>query len=491
MSSLHRRRFLSDSSQLGLGLAAGTTVAAATRRAKAAAANEKIVLAVVGLRGRGSALAPDFARRDDCEVAYLCDCDTQWLSPRAQAVEEVQGRAPKTVADMREALDDKSVDAVVVATPDHWHALATVWACQAGKDVYVEKPASHTPWEGRKMVEAARRYERIVQVGTQNRSAPYNFAAKEYLDSGKLGTIHLVRVFNQKSWPNQPAAPDENTPEGLNYDMWTGPAPEAKYNRVHHRAWNHFWRFSGGDIINDGVHQMDLARWLAGVDYPNSLHSTGGRFAQEGALETPDTQVCTYEFDKLLMTFELTLYSPYMLKTDPYVRNNDMYPYWFQNSTRIEIYGTEGMMVMGRHGGGWQVFQRPHQRQPVVAAEHYGRFPDPEHKENFCQSIRSRELPNADIEEGHRSTLLCQLANISYRLGGEKLHFDAATERFTNNEAANALLKREYRSPYAIPEQVYPLAPFRDTLAPVRDRRRFNCCWVPALNPAKHRIWQA
>jgi predicted dehydrogenase len=305
------------------------------------------------------------------------------------------------------------------------------------------------------MVEAARKYDRVVQVGLQNRSAPYNHSAKAYLDSGKLGTIHLVKVFNQKGWGNVPVQPDSETPATLDYNMWTGPAPQAAFNANHHRGWNHFWRFSGGDIINDGVHQMDLARWLVGKDYPKTVYSVGGRFAEQGAFDTPDTQIAVFEFDKLTFVFELTLNTPYMYKSDSEVRNRaDQYPYWPQNAERIEIYGTEGLMYVGRHGCGWQVYGRPHQRQPVLVAQEHGTFPDPEHKQNFCDSIRSRALPSADIEQGHRSTLMCQLANISYRLGGQKLTVDPQTESCVDNPAANALLKREYREPWVVPDKV-------------------------------------
>lgn len=455
MNELNRRGFLRTSAQAGLVAATATQLATSGARAKDVSPNEKIVLAVIGVNGRGSALAPDFAKRPDCEVAYICDVDSSLFPSRAKAVEDAQGRAPKTVQDMRRVLDDKSVDAIVVATPDHWHALATVWGCQAGKDVYVEKPASQTPWEGRKMVEAARKYNRVVQLGTQNRSAPYNMAAKKYIESGKLGRIHMVRVYNQKEWPNAKAVPDSPIPAGFDYDQWTGPAPEAAYNTNLHRGWNHFWRYSGGDIINDGVHQMDLARWLIGKDYPKSVYSTGGRFDAEGVFETPDTQVAVYEFDDLLMTFELTLYTPYMLKSDMEMRNNpNLYPYWPQNACRIEIYGSDKLMYVARHGAGWQVYDRPKDRKPVLVDQVHGTFPDPEHKEDFCQAIRSRSLPSADIEEGHKSTLLCQYANISYRLGGKKLIIDPATEKCVGDEAANAMLKREYRSPYVIPEVV-------------------------------------
>lgn len=445
-----RRSFLQHAAGASLGFAAA---AIADSAPAARSPNERIVLAVMGLRGRGFSLAQDFAARPDCEVAYLADCDLNMARSRAPGVAEKQSRPPKVVQDFRRALDDPAVDALVIATPDHWHALATVLACQAGKHVYVEKPVSHTPWEGRKMVEAARKYNRVVQVGLQNRSAPYNHEALAYIRSGKLGRIHLCRVFNQKLWPNVNVVPDTPAPAELDWDMWLGPAPETPYNTNHHNSWNHFWRYSGGDIINDGVHQMDLARWLIGKDYPRSVYCHGARFHSTGAHETPDTQVAVFEFDDLILTFELTLYTPYMMKSDMELRNSDMFPYWPQNGTRVELYGSEGLMIAGRHGDGWQVFVRQKQRQPVIVAQGNGNFPDPEHKQNFCDAIRGTAPPNADIEEGHRSTLLCQYANISLRCGGEKLIIDPATET-TNNTQANALLKREYRSPWVIPEAV-------------------------------------
>jgi predicted dehydrogenase len=261
-------------------------------------------------------------------------------------------------------------------------------------------------------------------------------------------------VYNQKHWGNVKAVPDSTPPAQLDWDMWNGPAPEAPFNYNHWEHWNHFWRYSGGDIINDAIHQLDLARWLIGKDYPRSVYSVGGRYAEPGCFETPDTQTAVYEFDDLVMVFDLTLYTPYMLKSDQVLRDSDMFPHWPQNATRIEIYGDKGLMCVGRHGGGWQVFGRPQQRQPVVVAQEYGRFPDPEHKEDFVQAIRERRRPNADIEQGHRSTLLSQYANISYRLGGQKLLVDAKTETFTNSDQGNALLKRSYRPKWAVPDQV-------------------------------------
>jgi predicted dehydrogenase len=454
MNKLTRRNFLTTTGKTGAGLAVSAAALAAVSRAGAASASERVRLAIVGFRGRGGVLARKFAARQDCEVAYLCDVDESLFPSNAKDIDQIQQRRPQVAGDFRRALDDTSIDAIVVATPDHWHALATILGCQADKDVYVEKPVSHSPWEGRKMVEAARRYKRIVQVGTQNRSAAYNIAAKKYIDDGKLGTIHMVRVINQKSWPNVPATPDGDPPAGLNWDMWTGPAPQSKYNENYHHRWNHFWRFSGGDIINDGVHQIDLARWLVGKTYPESVYSTGGRFAEEGVFESPDTQVAVYQFDNLVMIFEQTLYTPYMIKSDAELRDSDMFPYWPQNAERIDIYGSRGLMIVGRHGCGWQVYDRPKDRKPVLVQEQNGPFPDDEHFTNFVESIRSRQRPNADIEEGHRSTFMCQLANISYRLGGRKLTVDPDTETLVGDAEANRLLKREYRAPWVVPENV-------------------------------------
>ncbi len=439
-----------------LASAASVTILANPRSAVATPAGDKIVLGLIGCGGRGPHLANGFLQHDDCEFAYLADVNEAILPARKKAIAELQdGRAPKTTGDFRRILDDSSVDAVVVATPDHWHAIATVWACQAGKDVYVEKPITHSAWEGRKMVEAARNHKRIVQCGFQNRSAPYNLAAKRYIEAGKLGAVHLCRIYNQKPpWGNCPVVDDSDPPAGLNWDMWNGPAPEHAYNKSMHRCWHHQWRYSGGDIANDASHQIDLARWLLGVDYPNTVYSTGGRFGDKSAAQTPDTQVALFDYDDLLVTFELTLFADYMLKTDSGVRDSDMFPYWMQNATRIELFGTKGLMVVGRHGGGWQVFTRPKSRQPVVKDQSFGRFPDPEHKKNFISCMRDRQLPSADVLEGHLSCLMIHYANISYRLGGEKLAIDPETESITNSATGRALLKRSYREPWVIPEQV-------------------------------------
>ena len=450
-----RRKFLGRSSKTALGLGGAVTLLKDPRSVRATPANDKLNLAIVGCHGRGNMLAQAFAARSDCEMAWFCDVDREMYATRAKGIAKLQeGRMPQYSQDFRKMLDDRSVDAVVIATPPHWHALATIWCCQAGKDVYCEKPQSHNCWEGRQAVKVARKHERIVQIGFQNRSAPYNWAAKKYIADGKLGKIDLVRVFNQKGEGNFPAVPDADPPPGFDWDMWNGPAPEHKYNQVLRQRWRYLWRYSGGDMHYDGIHQVDLARWLCGVTYPKSVYSHGARYNREGAAETPDTQLAVLEFENLMMSFELTLGTPYMLKADHGIRDGDMFPHWPQNTERIEIYGTEAMMFVGRMGSGWQVFVRPKSRKPVVRDEMFGRFPDPPHQDNFVESVRSRKTPNADIEAGHLSTLLVHYATISYRLGGRKLLIDPRTEGIVDDQQAAALLRRTYRKPWVVEEEV-------------------------------------
>ena len=449
---MNRRHFMKQSA---LGIGAGVTVLRSSASVFAQPANNKVNLGFIGCGGRGTQLLGDFVKRNDINVLHCCDPFRDRAERAAKIISDSPlKQTPSVTQDMRAVLDDPKVDAVVCALPDHWHALGCILACQAGKDVYTEKPASHSAWEGQKMVEAARKYKRIVQHGTQCRSAPYCKAAKEYLASGKLGKIHYVRVYNMKEWGNFQLAPATTVPEGFDWDRWLGPAPMRPFAPNYTSVWHHIWDFSSGDLINDGIHQLDLARMLIDKELPKSAYCVGGRFNSQGDAETPDTQMVTWEYDDLVMTFELTLYTPYMLKIDPEVRDNDMFPYWMQCATRIEVYGSEGLMQIGRHGGGWEVFIRTKDRKPVVTDSMHGRFPDPEHKENFLACVRNRELPNADIEIGHRSTLLAHYATISYRLGGQKLLINQQDETITDNPDAMKLFKREYRKPYEVPENV-------------------------------------
>jgi predicted dehydrogenase len=456
MPEINRRRFLHGTRKATFGFTAGAMILSNSQSARATPANDRLTLGMIGVGGgRGHSLAMGFLDRDDCEIGYVCDVNRRLHEPRSQAYAVRQGgKRPKCVQDFREMFEDDSVDAAVIATPPHWHALATILCCRAGKDVYCEKPQSHNCWEGRQAVKAARKYNRIVQIGTQNRSAPYNLAAKRYLDEGRLGRVHLCRVFEQCYEADFQWGPDSDPPPALDWNMWNGPAPARNYNKAIHTQWRQLWDYSGGQMSYQGIHQIDLARWLCGVDYPSTVYCTGGRFGAQGDAETPNTQMAVFEFPQLLLTYEQTLSTPYMLRSDPGIRNGDLFPHWPQNATRIELYGDRGMMCVGRMGGGWQVYVRPKSRQPVVKDEMYGRYPDPPHKEDFVHSVKSRKRPKADVEEGHRSMLLVHYANISYRLGGRKLQIDPTTEQIVDDPQAMGLFKRAYRKPWVIDDVV-------------------------------------
>lgn len=442
MKSLNRREFMK-------GSIASATVFAAFPQGKVHGANEKVIMGVMGLGGRGTYLAEKFAQRLDVEIAYLCDPNTRLFARAREVVEEAQDTRPKLVQDFRKILDDRDVDVLVNATPDHWHGLGTIMACQAEKDVYVEKPLAHNIWEGRKMVEAARKYKRVVQVGMQSRSAAYAKKAKQYIESGELGDIYIVRVFNMMRHAMQKDTPNRQVPEGFDYDMWCGPAPKLPYNPS--RRWLNQWEYSCGPIPGDAIHQLDLARYLLDdIPYPKTVSHAGGVNALRDGRETPDTQLATFEYGRLTLLFEAALWTPYMKKTPGDIRDSDRFPNWPFSSTKIEILGTKGFMHFSRHGGGWQAFDD----QGESTRSEYGRQGDKEHQDNFMDCIRTRKQPNADVEIGHRSVLLCHMANISYRVGNQKLEFDPDTESFTNCDQANKYLKRTYREPWVVPDNV-------------------------------------
>ncbi|HPA47355.1 MAG TPA: Gfo/Idh/MocA family oxidoreductase, partial [bacterium] len=304
MTQLNRRRFLEKSAS------AGAALAILAPGLKAVGANERIRVGIMGVGGRGSYLAPMFARSENVEITCLCDVNQKAFGNCIDKIEEAQGKRPRTESDFRRMMEDPDIHAILNATPDHWHALGTIAACQAGKDVYVEKPASHSIWEGRKMVEAARKYDRIVQLGTQTRSGEYAREAVELLRSGKIGKIHFARVSNILSKRPLDPHPDEPVPDGLDYDAWLGAAPLRPYNRNRHHGgcWNWFWDYSGGDIINDAIHQIDFARWAIGKTYPKSVSSTGDLFVLQDGRDCPDTQVATYDFDDMTLVFEMTMW---------------------------------------------------------------------------------------------------------------------------------------------------------------------------------------
>jgi len=444
-----RRTFLTRS---GLTLAGiGTATLALPGLARAKASNERVRIAAIGVGGRCRNLISGFLARDDCDVVTLCDVypERHHVGHASREIEEKRGKRPAVVRDYRRVLDDKSIDAVIIATPDRWHAPLTILACLAGKDVYVEKPPTHNIREGRLMVEAASRHSRIVQTGTQNRSAPYVLEALELVRSGAIGKVGICKVFNMKSGGRYTKAPDGAPLKGMDYDTWLGPAPHRPFNgqTVYGGGWHKYWDFSGGDFAGDGIHQMDIARWLIGRSFPQSVHATGGKYIFDDDREVPDTQIVTYDFGDLVMTAEETTWAPYMRKTNGQTRNGSIHPFWPQNSTRIELYGSKNLMILGRHGGGWQIFTG----DGKVIKESYGRFPDPPHKENFIRSIKSREQPSAPPEEAHRSVTLIHLGNIAYRVG-RPLKFAAKTEQIVGDDEAQSLARGSYRKGFELPD---------------------------------------
>jgi len=444
MRRMDRREFLGRSVIGAAGLAVGSR--------GVLGANERIRIALIGCGGRGRMVARGMIE-NGAEIAYVCDLHEGRLGSAAEQFGQAQGRKPKTAKTIAQVLDSKDVDAVMIGLPDHWHGPASILACQAGKDVYVEKPHAHNIWEGRKMVEAARKYKRILQVGTQNRSAAYNKAALEYIKSGKLGKIPLVKVYNLKPGGAFHLGDAGKAPAGFDWDAWLGAAPQRPYHqRIFGGGWHKFWDFSGGDMADDGIHQLDLAMMLMGdVGMPKAISCSGGRVAHKGDdSEVPDLQVVTFDFDDFVMTFELSGYPKYMRKTTGTIRRNDEFPYWTQNATRIELYGSDLMMTVGRHGGGWQVTTSGGK----VVEQMYGRVPDYDHQINFLECIKTRKRPSADVGILHDSCALVHLGNIAHRVGNKKLRFDPKAERFIDSDEANKLVKRQYRSKYAVPEQV-------------------------------------
>jgi len=447
MQTISRRTFLQHSAGAALGLGALTAIGVKNARG----ANERVNLAMIGCGGRGSYVARGLVEKG-ATFTYFCDLQQGRMDGSWKFLSEVQKTKPKMVKDMKEVLDAKDVDAVVIATPDHWHGLATVLACQAGKDVYVEKPHSHCVWESQKMIEAARKYNRIVQAGVQNRSGPYVLSALEYIKSGKLGKIGLVKVYNMFSGGPFKLGESGKCPEDFNWDKWLGPAPARPYHqRIVHSGWLHYWDFNSGIMFGNGVHQLDLALMMMGdPPPPSSVRSLGVKYCHPGdESEIPDMHVIDWDFGTFVMTFDLTRYQRYMEDTTNTIRRNDLFPYWTMNSTRIEFYGSSLLMTMGRHGGGW-IVQQP---GGGIVDKMYGRPCDEPHYENFLACIKSRKTPTADVGIAHHANVVMHMANISHRVGNVALRYDAKTGKFDNTEA-NKLLKKSYRKGYEIPEQV-------------------------------------
>jgi predicted dehydrogenase len=433
MSLIPRREFL------GRTAAAGVVLGAAGPAALARSANEKIRVAVMGVsrsnygrsatlknRGRGAALAMGFAEIPGAEIAYLCDVDQRHLDATLAEVAPKQAKAPKAVKDFRRILDDKDVDALVIATPDHWHAPAAILACDAGKHVYVEKPCCHNPREGELLVAAARKHRRVVQHGTQRRSQPSHLEAVRALREGAIGRVLDVRcyyLFNDR--PSIGRGKPAPVPEHLDWALWQGPAPEREYrdNYVPYH-WHWFWQWGTSELGNNGVHTLDVARWGLGVDYPVQATALGGHLRYDDDQETPDTLVASFKFaNGALVTWEGRSWGGKSPADVTY---------------QVVFHGDRGVLAIS--GGGFQIFDAAGKE----LAKEEGGMGDGVHLQNFLDAVRGAAKPNAEIEEGFKSTLLCHLGNIAFRTG-KVVNFDPERRRIVGSPEAEALWSREYR----------------------------------------------
>ena len=479
MSVQPRRDFLK--STLVGGIASTFVISGTKASGRVLGANDRVRVAVAGINGRGQAHARAYAEMSDAEVVYLVDPDSRLFDSRSKAVREVGGNTPQCVQDIRQVLDDKSVDAVSIVTPNHWHALMAIWACQAGKDVHVEKPCSHNISEGRKIVEAARKYDRIVQHGTQRRSDPQWIQLTTDVRNGRFGQLKYAYAFTYRPRTSIGVKQVETPPAELDFDLWNGPAPKHPYrtNLVHY-DWHWNWNFGNGEIGNLGTHQMDLARWAMPVGTaPQSVLSLGGRFGYEDQGQTPNTQLTAYDCgDVKLLCEQRGLVGRKGVKVT------------------VEFHTSEGVVKEGKF------FPEGKQQGEPIEGAPSGGFADlgRNHFRNFIDCIRSRkrEEVHGEILEGHRSAMLAHLGNISYRLGGEvafnapagvfkdddvagtayeelkrhlvdtagvdlsqavfrlgrPLRFQAETEQFDGDSQANQLLTRTYRAPFVVPDRV-------------------------------------
>jgi predicted dehydrogenase len=490
---ISRREFVKRGS---MGLAAGSVLMSTSAKsyAKILGSNDAINMAVIGIRGRGGNHIESFTKMKDVRMKYLVDVDEHQFKRRIEMVEEIAGYRPETEWDMRKVFEDKDIDAVSIATPNHWHALATIWAAQAGKHVYCEKPSSHNVFEGRKMIEAARKYNVLVQVGFQTRAKESAHRAIKFIRDGKLGDVYMTRglCFKPRAdigiYPDGPLKkgekfrtnlesssyhPDYNEEylKKVHYDMWLGPAPERAFNRNRfHYNWHWHWDYGNGDTGNQGPHQFDVARWALGKDdLPTKVSSHGGYFAYKSSQETPNTQTSVFEYaDGKILEFgtrglftnpEGILLPDINIKGDGSISSSNK-----AKPVKIGtiVLGSEGWMQIDS-GGNWQTFFGRNNEAGPTSGEKDDSY-DPMDLtggsgggifENFISAIKSgkRSDLSCDVETGHMSTVLPLIANVSYRVGRE-LRLDGQKESFVNDKEANAMLTRDYRKGFVVPDEV-------------------------------------
>jgi predicted dehydrogenase len=496
-----RREFLSDSAILAALAAAGIVPGRLRALDKPMEEPQKggpmdrLRVACVGVAGRGMAHVGGFAGKNNCIVTTICDCDEGVIGKAMDAVEKAQGKKPAFVRDIRKVVEDPAIDIVSIATPNHWHALMAIWALQHGKHVYVEKPVSHNVLEGRRIVEAAERYGRLCQTGTQSRSAKGMRDSIEYLRSGKLGKIRLARGLCYKRRPSIGKVEEGILPKTCDYDLWCGPAPmQTPLRRAKlHYDWHWIWAYGNGDLGNQGIHEMDKARWgLGKMELPRSVISLGGRFGYEDNGETANTQLCVFDYGDCELIFEVrglptgTPYpAGYTKKYPPKAADGK------ENFVGNIFYGEEGVLVCPSYSQGVVLTPDGEIVKSFTGGEN--------HFANFVAAVRSGKRGDltADILEGHLSSALCHLGNISYRLGtptsfgdltkvldmtkessatltsmvehlrenkvdldkikcaaGRKLTIDPKAETFVGDKEADLMLTREYRKGFEVPSKV-------------------------------------
>lgn len=474
---MERREFLKKS---GRTITAGA--AALALGGRILGANDRVRVAICGTRGRGVDHIHGFSRVPGVELAALCDVDENVLNQRLGDVQKLGLAKPKGYGDVRKLLEDKEIDAISIATPNHWHSLIGIWGCQAGKDVYVEKPCSHNTFEGRQLVQAVKKYNRICQHGSQSRSNPGMIEAMHHVHSGMIGDVYMARALCFKWRGTIGHAVQEPVPAGVNYDLWTGPAPLKPFtkNRFHYN-WHWIWDTGNGEVGNQAIHEIDIARWGLGVRFPTSVSAMGGHFMFDDDQETPNTLSATYYFEEAggkrkMMELEVRHWitnheaeigtgvyggnavPPAGLKPAAYKvpasaaagkQQAPLGPRDAKSNTIGNIfYGSKGYLGVD----GYESYKTwlGEQMEPGPSGKQGG-----DHYANFVECVRSRRAEDihCPIEEGHISTTLVHLANASYRLG-RALKFDGATERVVGDDEANALLRGTYRAPYVVPEEV-------------------------------------
>jgi predicted dehydrogenase len=417
MTEINRRGFLA-------GASAATIALATHRTARAAAANEKVVLAIMGANNRGSQLATTFAKLPNAEIAYICDCEENAIKKGIAAATSQGGKAPKGIKDFRKALDDPAVDALVVAAPNHWHAPATILATAAGKNVYCEKPASHTAEEGERMIAAARSSKKVVQIGLQRRSVDFYQKAIAKLHDGAIGKVLYARSTYFNNRPSIGRGKETAPPASLDYNMWQGPALAKPYrDNVIPYNWHLFWHWGNAELGNNGVHTLDVCRWALGADYPTKVSAVGSKLRYDDDQETPDTCTVVADFAGRTLVWEGISWSP---------------AYKPSSGINFEFRGENGALFMDDTG--YRIFDI----KKKLVEEENGVKTDGPHLQNFLDAVRNGQSLNCEVEEGHKSTMLCHLGNIAYRTG-QTIEVDPSTGHIQNNAAANKLWACEYR----------------------------------------------